>query len=89
MKKPMVAFTLSFFLPGAGLAYLGKWTGAALNLFEVIGLVVVADMLLPEAVFRQYAHLIAIALGSISGGLAYGLARQMNLKTDSKRLDPH
>ena len=38
MKNRHVAFVLSFLLPGAGLAYLGQWNGAAANLGIAFGI---------------------------------------------------
>jgi hypothetical protein len=80
MKKPMVAFTLSFLFPGAGLAYLGKWQGALINLGIVLLIGVAAVFLLPEEMLRQYGHYIAIACSGGSAGLAHALATQMNQK---------
>jgi len=37
MKSEILAFILNFFIPGAGLAYLGLYTGAVLNLLLVVG----------------------------------------------------
>ena len=80
MKKPIVAFTLSFFLPGAGLAYLGKWKWAFINLGVVLLVGVAAAFLLSEEFFEQYGHYIAVGCSGGSGGLAQALATQMNQK---------
>jgi hypothetical protein len=48
MKKPIVAFTLSFILPGAGLAYLGKWKWAFINLGVVLLIGIAAALLLSD-----------------------------------------
>lgn len=60
MKKPGLAFFLSFILPGAGLAYLGKWKWALLNFGGVLLLGVLMSFFLPEAVFNQCVRTIAI-----------------------------
>lgn len=78
MKKPMVAFLLSFILPGAGLAYLGKWTWAFINLGVAILVGVGAMVLLSEALLYQYGRYIGIAVGGGSAGLAHTLAKQMH-----------
>lgn len=80
MKKPIVAFTLSFFFPGAGLAYLGKWKWAFINLGVVLLVGVAAAFLLSEEFFEQYGHYIAVGCSGGSGGLAQALATQMNQK---------
>ena len=80
MKKPIVAFTLSFFFPGAGLAYLGKWKWAFINLGVVLLVGVAAAFLPSEEFFEQYGHYIAVGCSGGSGGLAQALATQMNQK---------
>jgi hypothetical protein len=84
MKKPIVAFTLSFLLPGAGLAYLGKWKWALINLGIVLLVGVAAAFLFSEQTLHQYGHYIAIGCSGGSGGLAQALTTQMNQqgKTD-------
>jgi hypothetical protein len=47
-KKPWVAFLLSILLTGAGLAYLGKWGWAVLNLLAALGIGYAAVMVYPE-----------------------------------------
>jgi hypothetical protein len=77
MKSPLLAFTLSFFLPGAGLAYLGKWKWGILNLVIVIGIGVAAALILSDATFDQYIRYIAIDCAGGSGGLAQAMAKKM------------
>jgi hypothetical protein len=83
MKKPILAFALSFILPGAGLAYLGKWKWAAINIGTVLLLGVALVFCLPEEIFSRYIRYIAIGCSGGSGGLAQALAQQMNLKAQS------
>jgi TM2 domain-containing membrane protein YozV len=78
MKKPFVAFLLSFLLPGAGLAYLGKWKWAIFNLLAVLAIGVLFALALPDQVFEQYSHLIAVGCSSGSAALARVLAMQQN-----------
>src|SRR5207237_6131611 len=47
MKSPFLAFTLNFFLPGAGLWYLGRPGWGLVNLLVVLGVGVVAVLALP------------------------------------------
>lgn len=72
----MLAFTLSFLLPGAGLGYLGLWGWGVLNFVLVLGVGVVAEFVLPEKVFDKNIGLIGAACSGGSGGLAMVLATQ-------------
>lgn len=78
MKKPFVAFLLSFLLAGAGLAYLGKWKYAFVNLGVVILIGILAATLLSDDTFEQYIRFISMGCAGGSGGYAYSLATQMN-----------
>jgi hypothetical protein len=78
MKSPLLAFTLSFFLPGAGLWYLGKWAWGFVNLAVVLVLGVIAAVALSEEAFERSIRYLAIGCGGGSGGLAMALAQQMN-----------
>ena len=80
MKSPMLAFTLSFLLPGAGLAYLGKWKWGMLNLAVVLLIGLGCVFVLSDEALEQYVRYIAIGCAAGSGGLAQGLAKQMNQK---------
>lgn len=80
MKRPFVAFLLSFLLPGAGLAYLGLWKWALINLLAVLVVGFLLAFLLPEEFLDRYMRYVAIGLSSGSGGLAQALAVQRNLK---------
>ena len=78
MKSPLLAFTLSFFLPGAGLWYLGKWAWGFVNLAIVLVIGVIAAFALDEEIFERYIRYFCIACSSGSGGLVMALAQQMN-----------
>ncbi|MEP7048858.1 MAG: hypothetical protein ABJB12_00830 [Pseudomonadota bacterium] len=78
MKKPFVAFLLSFLLPGAGLAYLGKWKWAVVNLLVVLAIGVLLSLVLPAQILEHYAQVIAIGCSSGSAALARTLAMQQN-----------
>ncbi|MDB6029285.1 MAG: hypothetical protein JWM68_5508 [Verrucomicrobiales bacterium] len=84
MKKPFLAFLLSFLLPGAGLAYLGKWKWAIINLSVVLGIGLLLAFILSDEVFEKCIRPIAAGLAGGSGGLAQLLAKQMNEKATSK-----
>ncbi len=72
-KKPWVAFLLSILLTGAGLAYLGKWGWAVLNLAVAIVAVVIAQNIFPEL-----AAPLGIGIACGSAVLAKNLAEKMN-----------
>ena len=80
MKKPIVAFTISFFLPGFGLAYLGRWKWCFINLGIVIGIALVAALLMSDAAFEEAARYIRVVCASASGGIAMVLAERHNAK---------
>jgi hypothetical protein len=84
MRSPFLAFTLSFFLPGAGLWYLGKWTWGFVNLFAVLVIGAIAVFVLPEDLFDKYIRYVAIGCSGGSGGLAMALAQQINQKKKSE-----
>jgi hypothetical protein len=83
MKKPSVAFILSFLLPGAGLAYLGRWKWAFINLGVVLLIGVAAAFILSDEAFESYGRYIAIGCAGGSGGLAQTLAKLKNQKVQS------
>ena len=80
MKKPFLAFLLSFILPGAGLVYLGKWQWGLLNFAAVLALGVLAVVLLPEDIFNRYIRYVGYGIAGGSGGIAQQLAIKMNKK---------
>jgi membrane protease subunit (stomatin/prohibitin family) len=84
MKKPRVAFFLSFLLPGAGLAYLGKWGWATLNFAAVLGL----GFTLASSVSSDAANVLGIGLGAASGALAMTVAQSMQAKSNARDVAP-
>ena len=88
MTSPFLAFTLSFFLPGAGLWYLGRKGWAVINLVVVVAMGCIAAILLSEESFDKYIHYVAIGCAGGSGGVAMSLSQQRNQKR-LLRDDPH
>jgi hypothetical protein len=86
MKKPSIAFLLSFLLPGAGLAYLGKWKWAITNLAVVLLVGGLAAFLLPEDIFDRYIRYVAFGCAGGSGALAQQLAAHMNREVNNAEL---
>ena len=73
-KKPQVAFILSFFVPGAGLVYLDKWSWGLLN-FAVVNAMILLLVMLPlgSEVF-EYFHYVLLMLAAASAGIAHAVA---------------
>jgi len=72
-KKPWVAFLLSVLLTGAGLAYLGRWGWAVLNLLAALGIGFLVAFTIPDA---SSAVGIGVMVGSAV--MAKNLAEKMN-----------
>lgn len=78
MKNRTVALVLNSLLPGAGLAYLGRWKWAILNLSVVLFVGILTVSLLPDEIFDKVYRDVAYACAGGSGALAYQLATRMN-----------
>ena len=75
VKKPWIAFLLSFLLAGAGFAYLGKWTWAILNLAGAIAIGLLVYRFSPDSL-----SIASTAVAAASGSLAMTAAKTMNAK---------
>ena len=84
MKNATVAFTLSFLLPGGGLAYLGRWKLAAANLAAALGIGLVLVLLLPEHALDVVDRWAALVVGSFSGAWAMQTTEEMNKKASER-----
>lgn len=78
MKKPILAFTISFFLPGFGLAYIGRWKWCFINLGIVMGIGVIAALSLSDEMFEQTARYIRVVMAGGSGGFAMAMTQKHN-----------
>jgi hypothetical protein len=77
-KNSTLAFTLNFFLPGAGLWYLG-WPGLALvNLLFVLLVGIGAAVALPDDVFDRLRGGLSAGCSGGSGAVAMALANRRN-----------
>lgn len=83
MKKPWLAFLLSFLIVGAGFAYLGKWGLAAANFFIAVAIGVVLALFSPNSL--SWA---ALAIPAISAVLAMNAAKAMNQKAPLQHVTP-
>lgn len=83
MKRPKVAFWLSFLLPGAGLCYVGQWGWGVLNF---VGVLVVGNSLVfvgvPERGWRLF---LGLPLAFASGVYADMQARRRNEREAAER----
>jgi hypothetical protein len=79
-KNATLAFTLNFFLPGAGLWYLGLFGWGLLNFLAVLGIGIVAALILPDDVFDRNIRILSVMCSSGSGGLAMAITQQRNLR---------
>ena len=79
MKSPMLAFTLNFFLPGAGLCYLGKWVWGIANFLAVLGIGFIMVFLFKGSA-QQHMSGLTYGIAGGSGGLALALANMRNAK---------
>lgn len=78
MKSEILAFILNFFVPGAGLAYLGLYKGAALNVLLVVVIAFALGMYLEPQMLVDGGAYIGAAIAGGSGGYAMTKAREMN-----------
>ena len=83
MKKPWVAFLLNFILAGAGIAYLGMWGWAAVNLAVTLGIGFVLAFRFPDAI-----SVASTVIPVMNGVIAMQIAKQMNLKLESAPVAP-
>lgn len=86
MKSPLLAFLLSFFVPGAGLAYLGLWKPALVNFAVVLAIGVMLAFVLPDAVPGNYLRYVAFGLAGGSGAFAQLKAKMRNADLRANRL---
>jgi TM2 domain-containing membrane protein YozV len=84
-KQPVWAFALSFFLPGAGLLYLGKPLAGLANFIIVVELGAAIYMALPTDVFERCAPWIGIVFQVGSGLFAQSLANAQWIAFQEKR----
>ncbi len=81
MKNPWHAFVLSLLVPGAGLAYCGKWAWAGANLLVATLAIVGVLAFYPNTVIYDHIHYLIMALAAGSAGLAHAVATQARRRT--------
>ena len=86
MKSEILAFALNFFVPGAGLACLGMYKGAVLNLLLVVVIAFALGMYLEPQMLVDGGAYIGAAIAVGSGGYAMTQAREMNQELEDADL---
>ncbi|MCA9213021.1 MAG: hypothetical protein KDB27_08150 [Planctomycetales bacterium] len=74
-RKPLVAFILSFVLPGAGLLYLRRWRSGVVNFLLVHAVLFLLAFGVNEPYINEHLHYVFLILAAGSGGYAHALAR--------------
>ena len=75
-KNTSLATILNFFIPGLGLAYLGR-TSLAVGNFLAVAVVLVACFVLNDPAITEHIHWVFMVLMVGSAGVAHGVARSM------------
>jgi hypothetical protein len=75
VKSPLLAFVLSFFLPGAGLWYLGRSVAGLVNLLLVVVVAVLAGITLDNS---EDLRVVGVICTAGSASVAMSLAQQDN-----------
>jgi len=70
-KIKWLAMGLNFVLPGAGLAYLGLWRGALLNLLSALAVAALAVATLAPETLARVGQPLAYGIAGVSLGIAY------------------
>lgn len=83
-RNAWFAAALSFILPGAGLAYLGKWGAAAINLLVAIILPAISLLAAPPEV-TDHIHYLYLVIAVGSGAWGHAAAKQ----SDGTTRQPH
>ena len=87
MKKPWLAFVLSLFIPGAGLAYLGKWLFAVLNFALVQAVLLGIVVTEPDRIIIEHIHYVVLGFAGASAGAAHAVALRVNAKRQLEHQD--
>lgn len=74
MKRTLIATMLSFFVPGAGLCYVGRWRSGIVNLILVTA-TLLAIYFAATNWFNDYVHYLLLIGMAGSAGAAHAVAR--------------
>lgn len=85
MKSPRTATVVNFFLPGAGLLYLGKIWMAVANVAVAIGVPLLWTMGTQDG--TDFLHYIALAIAAGSAGFAHAVASKQENSKSSRSSD--
>ncbi len=88
VTKPWLAFVLSFCVPGAGLAYIGRWRHGLLNLVGVTAIIIATLTLWGDSsALTDHFHYIPLILAAASAGYAHAMALQESSRVTSHHED--
>lgn len=79
MKKPWLAFLLSFLIAGAGFGYLGKWSWAVINFVVAIAIGFFVYRFSPDSL-----NTASVIVAAASASFAMTTAKTMNAKLASQ-----
>jgi hypothetical protein len=85
MKKPVIAFILSVFIPGLGLAYLGRWIWAVVNFVLFVAVIFILPFTLAALSIEisAYPQSLGLPLALFSGLLAFIEAERIKTQTNT------
>ena len=84
---PILAFILSFVVPGAGLAYLGRWTWAIANLLLYLSVAGLCAAFLPHDIFFRHVRSISMTCAAASAIFAHIIAVRQKREILRGRMD--
>ena len=78
MKKPWLAFLLSFLLAGAGLWYLGRGWAGVVNLLLAIAIGVGCAVFMSQSMLDEWGPILGVTIPAVSGVIAQQRAMLQN-----------
>ena len=81
-KRPRLALFLSLILPGAGLAYLGRWRAALANFLLVHAVLFSIVFGFAESNLMEHIHYVFLGLAGASAGYAHAQAITLQTKAE-------
>lgn len=83
-RRPLIAGTLNFIIPGLGLLYLGCKRAALVNFVLVNALLLIFTFGLNDPTLIEHVHYVFLALAALSAGYAHGVAGTMHDRSNDK-----
>jgi len=73
-RTPLIAGTLNFIVPGAGLLYLGYFKAALINFLLVNAALLIFTFGFGDPTLFEHVHYLFLGLAALSAGYAHGVA---------------